>query len=253
MNFHSADQNFLRCPSEQNKHLVVPLPRGNLKSGGIKLAVDRLTVVQHTLISICRNSCCTDSFIFLSVQYTGIYKATNILQSNEKLKLGSSTSQDDLMKISKLILEIASDANVKLTDSVFDISTENRVLIFNFPKIFETEKGIKSFTMEEVSGYYLRNDFKTENHISKHRLIAARYLRGRTTLVRRRGSVIECTKILVNHNRNTLGQSHLMNSSMRPFLVPMGYERNKVQFLPTTSWKSTERIKTIFYFLTTHL
>lgn len=115
---HSADQKVFKGTSEQSKHFVVPLSRRILDSGGHKLAVNCMSLAQHTLISICHNSCSTDFSPSVWIQYPGTCIDKNELQNNEARKLVSSASQDCLMKILKLIVELANSFNEKLADSI---------------------------------------------------------------------------------------------------------------------------------------
>lgn len=51
------------------KYFVFRLLRRNLDSGGHKSAVNRMTVTQHTLLSTCHNSCCTEFSSYVQIQY----------------------------------------------------------------------------------------------------------------------------------------------------------------------------------------
>lgn len=79
---HSTNGECFEGSSGQNKNLVVPLPRRSLESGGHKLAVNRTTVAQHTLTSICQNYYSTDSFLSVEIRYPEIYNKTSKLQNN---------------------------------------------------------------------------------------------------------------------------------------------------------------------------
>lgn len=70
---YSADQPFFKKSSKQYNRLVVPLLIRNILSDAQKMAVDKMTLAQHTLISACHNSCSTDSLSSVRTQHHDAY------------------------------------------------------------------------------------------------------------------------------------------------------------------------------------
>lgn len=101
------------------------------------------------------------------------------------LELDSSISQYGLMKTLKLIQKIASSVSDMLADSLLILLVENHGTLSNFLNCSNTVKDVRSFSMEGVSGHYLRKDFNTVNNTSKHGLIRTVYLSDPATSIKR--------------------------------------------------------------------
>lgn len=80
--------------------------------------------------------------------YPGTYIETIELQNNEVLDLNSGNLQNGLIKISKLILKLASSVSDKGADSLLKSVAKNRACLPNFHNRFKSEKDIRSFTVE---------------------------------------------------------------------------------------------------------
>lgn len=207
---------------------------------GLKLAADRVNPAQQTQIGTCRNSCSPDSSSSVGIKYSGAFIKSNKLKVIKVLEFDSSTSQNGLMKLSKLVLKLASSVNDRRFDRFLKLSTTNHGFLPNFPDCFKTVKVIRSFTVEEVFGRYLTNDFKTVSHISKDCLIETMYLMYINTLIKRQISLIQLSDVLLKRNWKALRRLKVMITSMQVILIARVMNAIKPGSSPTISWKSKE-------------
>lgn len=101
------------------------------------------------------------------------------------LEVEPRTTPDGFVTNSKLIPKLTNSVNNKLADGFINLLAKNHGALSNFLNCFKAGKDIRSFVVKRVLSHYLRDDFKTVNHISKRVLIEAMYLRNPVNLFKR--------------------------------------------------------------------